>query len=184
MRLFVSVDLPAEYAEAIADVQSTLADASGLSTTDPEQTHVTLKFLGEVAETRLSEVVELVRRGVADAAVEPFDCRIAGLGVFPSLEYISVVWLGVETGVAPLGQLHQALETRAVEAGFDAADNEFTPHVTIGRMHHGGGKQLVQETVEDEHPEIGAFTVETVQLKQSVLESDGPEYSTVATVKL
>jgi len=184
MRLFVSVDLPDDFAEAIADVQSELDDASGLSMTDPAQAHVTLKFLGEVDESSVEEVLEWLRAGVADAAVEPFECSVAGLGVFPEPEYISVVWLGIEQGGKSLTRLHESIESRAVDDGFEPEEHSFRPHVTIGRMNHGGGKQHVRTIVENQHPEIGTFSVESVSLTASTLRSDGPVYSTVETVAL
>ncbi|MFC6726125.1 2'-5' RNA ligase family protein, partial [Halobium palmae] len=46
MRLFVSVDLPSSLADSVAAAQEPLADAAGLRFVEPEQAHVTLKFLG------------------------------------------------------------------------------------------------------------------------------------------
>jgi 2'-5' RNA ligase len=63
--------------------------------------------------------------------------------------------------------------------GFDPEDHEFTPHATVARMDHAGGKELVQERVREDDPDVGEFQVEEVRLKESVLESDGPTYSTV-----
>ncbi len=184
MRLFVSVDLPDRLAEAVRAVQSTFADASGLSFTDPAQAHVTLKFLGEVNPDRLDAVADMVAAGVRDAGVEPFEVSVEGLGVFPSLEYISVLWVGVEAGSTPLTRLHEALEERAVAAGFDPAAHAFTPHVTIARMEHAGGKQLVQQQVRTRTPELGRFRAESVALTESELTPEGPEYSTITSVSL
>jgi 2'-5' RNA ligase len=80
--------------------------------------------------------------------------------------------------------LHEAIEDRAVAAGFDPEDHSFTPHVTIARMNHGGGTELVREYVETEHPEIGTFTVDAVLWKESTLRSDGPVHSTIERVDL
>lgn len=184
MRLFASVDLPDRFTSPVRDAQSAVEDASGLSLTDPEQAHVTMKFLGEVEEADLDETIDLIDAAVDDADVSPFECSIEGVGVFPSLEYISVLWLGVAEGTEELTELHEAIESRAVAVGLDAEDHDFTPHVTIGRMNHAGGKELVQEFVEDEHPEIGTFTVDELRLKESELRSDGPVYSTVERFEL
>lgn len=97
MRLFVSVDLPDDLAEPIGALQDECGDASGLTLTDPKQAHMTLKFLGDVEEQRLPDLTRELAAAVADADVSPFEARFGGLGVFPSLEYISVVWLGTET---------------------------------------------------------------------------------------
>ncbi|WP_232703385.1 RNA 2',3'-cyclic phosphodiesterase [Halobacterium wangiae] len=185
MRLFVSVDLPDALADALGDVQDELADASGLNFVDPEQTHVTLKFLGDVPEAREEAVGDALGTAVEAADVEPFDATFEGLGVFPSLDYISVVWLGVGDGSAELTALHEAVERVYVEElGFEREDHEFTPHVTLARMEHAGGKDLVQDVVRERHPEVGTARVSEVRLTESTLTPDGPNYETVRVVRL
>ncbi|ARS89609.1 RNA 2',3'-cyclic phosphodiesterase [Natrarchaeobaculum aegyptiacum] len=184
MRLFVSVDLPDDLAEPVADLQSEFSEASGLNFTDPEQAHVTLKFLGEVDEDRVPDLERELEAAVSDADVDSFRVRYGGLGVFWSLEYISVVWLGVEEGGAELTRLHEAIESRTTAMGFDAEDHDFTPHVTLARMEHAGGKELVQKLVTEREPTVGETTVESVRLTESTLTDEGPVYSTVAAFSL
>ena len=183
-RLFVSVDLPDDLADDIAALQARFADADGLSFTDPEQAHVTIKFLGDVAEDHVEAVGDAVAEAVAEAGVDPFCARYEGLGVFPSLEYISVLWLGVTTGTDELNRLYDAIEDRTTALGFDAEEHEFTPHVTLARMEHAGGKELVQRGVREWTPTVGEATVGDVRLTESELTSEGPVYSTVECVPL
>jgi len=178
-RLFVSVDLPDDLVEEVAAVQERFEDASGLNFTDPEQAHVTLKFLGDVADDRVGAVADAIGEAVADADVEPFTARYEGLGVFPSMEYISVLWLGVVEGGDELTRLHEAIEERTTAMGFEPEGHEFTPHVTLARMEHAGGKELVQRGVREWTASAGEATVEDVRLTESELTSDGPVYSTV-----
>ncbi|WP_254532294.1 RNA 2',3'-cyclic phosphodiesterase [Natrinema gelatinilyticum] len=184
MRLFVSVDLPEDLAGPVADVQDEFADASGLNFTDPEQAHITMKFLGDVDSDRLPAIERELEAAVDDADVEPFTARYGGLGVFPSLEYISVVWLGVEEGGDELTRLHEAIEARTTAMGFDPEGHDFTPHVTLARMDHAGGKQLVQDVVRTRDPTVGKTTVEQVRLTESTLTPDGSVYSTVESFPL
>lgn len=184
MRLFVSIDLPDPLADAVAAVQSNVESAEGLSLTDPHQAHFTLKFLGDVPETELSAVTEMIETAVESTAVDPFPLTVAGVGVFPSLDYIRVVWLGASEGTQQATCLHDAVESEAVERGFDPADHEFTPHVTIGRMNHAGGKEIIQQYVQNANPKVGRFEVSEIRLKESILRSDGPEYSTVERFSL
>ncbi|MFB6153792.1 MAG: RNA 2',3'-cyclic phosphodiesterase [Halodesulfurarchaeum sp.] len=184
MRLFVSVDLPDRFAEPIEDLQDAVTDASGLDFTDPTQAHVTMKFLGDTPERRLDPVQTALERAVETAGVEPFEATFGGLGVFPSLDYISVLWLGVEEGSEPFVRLQDPIEEEMVGLGFEEEEHEFTPHVTLARMKHAGGKELVQEFVTERDPTVGTMTVEAVQLTESTLTSDGPVYETVHRVPL
>ncbi|MBV0925337.1 RNA 2',3'-cyclic phosphodiesterase [Halomicroarcula limicola] len=184
-RLFVSVDLDG-LEDAVRAVQERFEGASGLRLTDPGQTHVTLKFLGDTDPDRIGDLVTELEAAVDDSGVEPFEARFGGLGVFPSLDYISVVWVGVREGRgdAELTALHEAIEARTTEMGFDPEDHEFTPHATIARMDHAGGKERVQRVVEESDPEVGRLSVEEIRLTESVLGDDGPAYRTIESVTL
>ncbi|MFB6121712.1 MAG: RNA 2',3'-cyclic phosphodiesterase [Halobacteriaceae archaeon] len=184
MRLFVSVDLPARLADDVAAVQDALRDASGLRFTDPAQAHVTLAFLGDVAEDEVPDIEDALDRAVERAEVTPFEATVGGLGVFPSLDYISVVWVGFEDGGEQLGRLHDAVEAELEPLGFEPEDRDFTPHVTIARMDHAGGKDLVQEVVEEQSPTVGEMTVAEIRLTESTLTDGGPVYSTVSSASL
>jgi 2'-5' RNA ligase len=178
MRLFVSADVD-ELADDIAAVQEPFADTDGLRLTDPGQAHVTLKFLGGVAEQRLADLSDAVEAAVDRSDVAPFSAELGGLGVFPNLDYISVVWLGVRQGSNPLTRLHEQLEERTTALGFDPEDHAFTPHVTLARMDHAGGKETVQRLVRSRDPTVGTLTVDEVCLTESNLTSNGPVYETV-----
>ncbi|WP_312910929.1 RNA 2',3'-cyclic phosphodiesterase [Natronosalvus caseinilyticus] len=178
MRLFVSVDLPESLADAVAAVQEPLSSAAGIRLTDPTQAHVTLVFLGDVDPDRVPDLERELEAAVDDAEIDPFEARFAGLGVFPSLEYIRVVWLGVEDGHEELTRLQAAVENRTTAMGFEADNHEFTPHATIARMDHAGGKERVQSVVRERSPTVGTTTVEEIRLTESRLTDDGPVYET------
>lgn len=184
MRVFASIDLPESFASDIEAVQSRIDSASGIKLTDPTQAHITLKFFGDVSSEKADDISSLISSAVSDAGTGSFDVSITRLGVFPSLDYISIVWLGVGDGANEITTLHEEIEKQAVNTGFDPEDNDFTPHVTIARMKHAGGKESVQDMVRDKSPDIGSFNVDTIQLKESTLTQDGPVYSTIESFEL
>lgn len=179
MRLFASIDLDG-LTDEVANAQEPL-HADGLNPTDPEQAHVTLKFFGDT--DRADDLEAALADAVADADVAPFDATVGGYGVFPSPDYISVVWLGVGEGGEEMTRLHEAVERKTVERDFEAADHEFTPHVTLARMEHAANKERVRDLL-DEDVEVGTTRVEEVRLTESVLTDEGPEYRTVARFPL
>ena len=183
-RLFLSIDLPDSLTDDVVAVQDRLRDAKGLRFTDPEQVHVTLKFLGDTDASRVSVVEDAVETAVDGADVGPFEAEIGGLGVFPNLDYISVVWAGMRRGGDETTRLHEAIERETTAVGFDAEDHEFTPHATIARMDDARGKDLVQRVVREEDPAVGSFEVDQVRLKESTLTDAGPEYETVTRFPL
>jgi len=208
MRLFFAIDLPADLTAAFATLQAEFEAAEGLRFTDPEQAHVTMKFIGQVdaaadgktGDTRLADVklagaaaVDPFRRGhhaepvdetVDAAGAGPFETEVGGLGVFPSPEYISVLWTGVRDGADELTRLHQVLETETTDLGFEAADHAFTPHFTLARMNDPRGKELIQDRLRDPGPTVGRFEVSELKLKRSERGAEGAEHQTIARYPL
>jgi 2'-5' RNA ligase len=186
MRLFVSIDLPDRLADAVADAQARFADAEGLRFVDPDNAHITLFFLGEVDPDRIEEVESALERAVDAAEVAPFEMRVGGFGVFPALDYISVVWAGVRdgAGVAETTRFNERIERELGALGFEGDDHAFTPHVTLARMDDARGKEVVQRVVRETDPDLGAFQVAEIRLKESTLTSEGPVYETVRAVEL
>lgn len=176
MRLFVSATV-APLSDAIADVQAPLRGLDGLRPTDPQQAHITMKFLGE-GDHDTDALAAAIETAVADADTGPFEVSLEGVGVFPSLEYISVVWLGVGGGSRELTRLHEQLEAETTALGYDAESHEFTPHVTLARMDNAASKAEVQEFVQTADPDAGRVRLEELRLTESTLTPDGPEYET------
>ena len=83
MRTFIAIEIPEEIKTALAALQSALRKANvAVSWTNPENIHLTLKFLGEIEERRLAEIA----RASMDAAagVHPLTLRLDGTGVYPN----------------------------------------------------------------------------------------------------
>lgn len=177
-RLFVSIDID-DLDEEVAMVQDPLTGQSGLNPVDPEQAHVTLKFLGDVQGEKMDALVQALGNAIETVDIGPFVAEFGGLGVFPSLDYISVIWLGVRNGGPEMTRLYETIEDCTTSIGFDPEDHEFTPHVTLARMEHAASKDLVRGYVTGEDPDAGQLRVTDVRLKESTLGPDGPEYHTL-----
>ncbi len=183
MRLFVCVECD-ELTAKITAIQELFEDASGLRFTDPTQAHLTLKFLGETDAEVVPTLREELAAAIDDADVSPFELTAGGVGVFPELEYIQVLWLGIEEGTAELTRLHRAIENRTTTLGFEPEQHDFTPHITLARMDHAGGKSIVQKEVRSRDPTAGTIRVDAVTLMQSTLTPDGPEYESIERFSL
>jgi 2'-5' RNA ligase len=179
-RAFIAVDvhLGQEALDMWEQVKATGAD---LKMVNPEITHVTLKFLGDTDEALVEDIGAVLASAVKGPA--PFDVELRGLGVFPKPSYIKVVWMGME-GAEPLVQIARDIEAGLKPMGF-RKDKPFRPHLTIARLKGGRKADKVASLVEA-HPDtpFGAFRVEEVVLKKSVLTPEGPIYSDVKSARL
>lgn len=182
MRLFVSVGAES-ISGRIETVQEPLTGLEGIRLTDPEQAHVTVKFLGE-RDHDLDALKTAIRRAVTDADVGSFEATLEGVGAFPSPEYIRVVWLGFEAGREPLTELHRRVEAETTALGYDEESHDFTPHVTLARMDNAAAKSDVQRFLEERDPIVGTIDIDALRLTESTLTPDGPEYRTVQRFEL
>jgi 2'-5' RNA ligase len=176
MRLFVAVNLPADLRQRLAAVQEGLrraqADVSWVRT---ENVHVTLKFLGETEEKRLARIRPALLEVARDSA--PFGIRLSGLGSFGG-RVPRVVWVGVEEGAEPLGQLAKRVEAALARVGFPKEKRGFTAHLTLGRARSPkNAEALLAALGEADAGPFGGVTVSQFELMQSELRPTGSVYT-------
>ncbi len=193
MRLFVGI-WPTEEGRGEAGALQGAIRRLGLGPavrfTRPEQCHLTLAFLGEVAEPRVAEVALAVR--VAAQGCEAFRLRIAGLGCFPDTRHPRVLWAGVSGDLSPLRDVQRAVAA-ATDAYRDprvaATEPPFHPHVTLARLKSretsGRERRVLREFVEGTPFQgTAGWPVTTVRLMRSDPGSAGAEYAVVAEAGL
>lgn len=154
--------------------------------TTPDQWHVTLRFLGEVADDRITVVIEALT-GVAgilsSKAKSAYQRPGEELGSTPTARLgPRVGQLGRHTIVVPVAGL-QALATAVRDATADIGDpvdsRPFTGHITLARLKGRGWSPATEDTV----PSIAAeFSVSEILLVRSRLHHPGARYEIVATV--
>jgi 2'-5' RNA ligase len=135
-RLFVALEpdppVRAGLVAAVEALRRTAGPAAGaLRWSAPATVHLTLRFLRDVAEPRLGEVMEAVAATARSGS--PLALELRGAGAFPTARRARVVWLGVSGDVGPLAILAAELERRLAPLGFPAEDRPFAPHLTVAR---------------------------------------------------
>ncbi len=176
MRLFVAVDISDELRERIAPVLSQAAKIPGLKAVERENLHITLLFLGEVAERRVAAIEEELSK----VAFEPFTIRLRGVGAFPSPASPRVVWVGVDDA-GELRKLADDVYAKLRKLGFKR-DKEFSAHVTVARVKRRNEdvKRLIESFANED---FGEMVVESFSLKRSILRPQGPIYKDVAVFR-
>jgi len=104
--------------------------ATGVAWVGADNLHITLKFLGGVEDTRLSDVAGAVG---AAADVRAFDVELRGLGAFPTPTRPRVIWAGAAAAPA-FAELAAGVDRALGALGFPPEARGFTPHVTLGRL--------------------------------------------------
>ncbi len=166
-RLFVAVEIPGEIQEKLGGLAGELPK-EGVKAVESNNIHLTLKFLGDIPEDRIDGIKE--RLGVVKFS--SFNCAVSGVGVFPSPDYIRVVWAGLKCDEMP--KLAAEIE-KALEGIGKKESRPFSSHVTIARVKR---KMDAKEFLEKHSgEEFGEFTVSEFVLMQSELSREGPKYT-------
>lgn len=184
MRLFVALNFPEEVRFRIWTATEDLRNA-GLPVrwVEAERLHVTLKFIGEVADERAP-----VFSAVLEEAVDghgPLTVRLGSLGAFPSLRAPRVLWLGMETG-DDLGGLQESVERAVARLGVERDRRDFHPHVTLGRtrrrLRPPETEALLREAEAGRAAEYREeHRAETIELMRSRLGRGGARYSEMSS---
>lgn len=184
MRLFIGLKLPKKQKARIFSAARALREEElPVRWVDPENFHVTLKFLGEVRRDRVPAIEDALDRVASETP--PFSTSIGGFGAFPSVRRPRVIWVGI--GASPeLRCLKQDLEWTFSELGFDVETRAFHPHVTLGRAREDGGAGVFRglDACFADLELDGELRVHTVDLMESRLSPGGAKYSVVSGARL
>jgi 2'-5' RNA ligase len=136
VRLFIAINLPdAEKTRLTRALQAIATSEPAIRWTDAAALHITVKFLGEIAEPRVHAMAASLEEAAAGAAA--FDVALSGFGAFPSLSRPNILWVGVQAAPG-LAELHGRIERAFEPLGFAADNRVFRPHITVARMRKDG----------------------------------------------
>ena len=188
IRSFIAIELPDEVIQGLSRLVSRLKlrQPDGVKWVDAAALHVTLNCLGDIDPGRISEITEAMTESVQ--GIDPFSLEINDLGVFPNLNRVRVVWVGIGGEVEKLVRLQHSLEDNLDILGFPPEERTFSPHLTLGRVREQASPQERQKLgdivtgmkVETVEP----FAVNNISLIKSQLTGAGPVYSRIVAVNL
>ena len=178
MRTFISIHVPEDVKREIRKIQDQLPEFKGKKT-EPENLHLTLKFLGEVDEAKIEKIKEKLKT----IEFGKFETEIDLIGVFDnrtSKIYSKklIIWLHLANCEKLQKEIDQKLE------GLFEKEKRFMGHLTIARIKEvENKKEFLEELGKIEIPKI-KFNVEEFYLMKSELTAKGPEYSVLESYEL
>jgi len=148
---------------------------------EPQNLHITLKFLGDISLNDLPQLIRAVTQ--CTSRTDSFDLTLQGVGAFPNRESPKTIWLGCREGSHELIQLADSIDVSLFPLGYPKESRRFSPHLTIGRV-----KKLVQglASVFDTQKDhlFGSCSIGEVQIVSSDLTRRGPIYDELAVIPL
>lgn len=154
-RLFSGLEIPPDIAQRLSSLRGGIEGARWV---DPDNYHVTLRFIGDVDNATADRFDEALER----IAGQPFEISLDGVGAFGGRKP-RAVWVGV-TANGALGNLRRANEQAAQKAGLLPETRNFHPHVTLARL-RGAKTDAVARYL----GECGSFLTQPFEVKRFVL---------------
>lgn len=183
MRVFVALSLDDEIKQKMLSAQRCIDTAQAKvrwSTND--QLHLTLKFIGEVPDAKVSSISQAVGR-VAQTA-ERFEIEIAKTGCFPLNGSPRIIWVGGDEPTGTLTAVVQRLEEELLALGIAKETRTFSVHFTIGRVKSDDSRGRLRESVAACAFEPCRQIVRELVLYQSTLARSGVQYAAIARAPL
>jgi 2'-5' RNA ligase len=173
MRVFIAIDLPDQVRQNLAEIEQSLKPVTDtVRWVPPESIHITLKFIGEIPETRVADIDS----AILGLSWKPFTIGVRGLGFFPGKRSPRVLWAGMEAPTMP--GLAEQLDAKMELLGFEKEKRAFRPHITLARARDTRiDNGLVNAALEYEEYDFGSFTADRLFLFQSNLKPAGAIYT-------
>ena len=132
-RIFTGLEIPADVAAELAMLRGGLPGARWV---DPENYHVTLRFIGDVDDVIAREVAS----ALGQVRRREFELRFEGLTSFGGRRPRAVVAaLAPAPALVELQAEHERLLQRV---GLEPEGRKYTPHVTLARLRDSSSRQV------------------------------------------
>lgn len=166
MRLFIAIDFN-ELKNYFTELQKQLPNNTRLSLV--KSFHLTLKFLGEVQPNKIDEIIGILKT----IKFEPFSAYLNSIGIFPTENYIRVVWVGLNPEERIL-ELQKQID-ESLKKLFKKEKN-FKAHITLCRVKYPEDKKTFVEQVKKIKVENKKIEIKDFRLVKSTLSPKGPIY--------
>lgn len=176
IRLFIAIDIPENIRREIQGMGRSIPYARSVP---EDQLHLTLKFIGEVENSRLLDICDALN-GIDQ---RQFSLRLQGVGTFPPRGTPRVLWVGVAPAINTF-TLRNSIERTLSDIGIPRGKKRYTPHITLARLRNSPVRQLQQFLAGNAFFQSAEFTVESFILYSSRLTSKGAIHTVEAIYPL
>jgi 2'-5' RNA ligase len=188
MRTFIAIDFSPQIRQKIGEIIDyfkTQTPDYALKWVEPQNLHMTIKFLGEVSEGHLQTIKELLSDTIKGRSA--FEIEVTGMGMYPSAHKPRVIWLGVE-GSEPLKDIHKSLDQALQKTSIPPDKRGLSPHLTIARVRSNVETLIVQDIGKTlsqfKIGSLGKCTIDKIVLYKSTLTPGGPIYDPLLSIPL
>jgi 2'-5' RNA ligase len=184
IRVFLAIELSSDVRKKLSELQQQLRKTlPPINWVRPESIHLTLKFLGFVDPSIISQLLSVLKPIGKKQHV--FSIDVHGLGVFPQVKHPRIFWIGLTGNTQALQELVLEIEAALEPLGFPPEEKAYHPHLTLARIKRENatvGSALLENQVLEKDQHLGTLTIDRFTLIQSDLDSSGARYTSLWTV--
>lgn len=132
-RLFTGLEIPLEIGRSLSFLRGGLPGARWI---DPENYHLTLRFIGDVdanVAREIASMLDQIKRTV-------FELKLETLSSFGGRKPRAIVATAVPT--QPLLELQSEHERLMQRVGLEPEGRKYIPHVTVARLRNSSSRQV------------------------------------------
>lgn len=183
-RIFLAIDIDDGVRGRVRAAQDDLKSCGGkIRWVAPQNMHVTLCFLGNVADELLAEVCEAARRVASEH--RPFDFDVRGVVCVPPAGRLRMLWVGVDDAGGAMTRLQADLADALGELGLPKEERRFRPHLTLARVKFTKDAAGIRgAAAEKAETNFGTVRAAQVTVYSSEISPQGPTYTPVAAAGL
>jgi 2'-5' RNA ligase len=166
-RLFIGLEIPDDVRQSLSLLRGGLPGARWI---DPENYHITLRFIGDIETGLAHEIVSMLGR----VNRRPFEVRLDALSSFGGRKPRAIV---ASVAASPsLLELQAELERLMQRVGLEPEGRKYTPHVTLARLRESSSRQVADYLATRGLFRSSAFRVERFVLYSSRASVGGGPY--------
>lgn len=173
MRLFIGIPLEKKLVNEIYSLYNKFKNLKNAKFVKKENLHITLKFLGEVEEEKITLIKNAIDNSILN--FEKFFISTNKISGFPEEKRAKVIWFNVYKNSEKIEFLFNNLETYLEKIGFKKEEKKFVSHITIARVKEGANIEFAVKNFNFEFKS----EVLSMALFQSVLTPSGPVYTKI-----
>jgi len=176
-RIFISLNVSENIKDKIVKVQKQFIDFDGVKWESRKKLHITLHFLGYLADYE----IERVRNLLAKIRFEIFKTELSDYDFFPSEKMPRVVVFNIDSN-NKIEDLQKMIgEKLSKYIFFKPEKRKYKAHLTFGRINKISENQI---NLIKERKVFGFWKITEINLMQSILKRTGSEYKVLEKYKL
>lgn len=181
-RIFIALSVPDQVKRELKLAQEELKKKNQhlrVTWSDPKSAHITLVFMGEIGESELEKTKEILKLQTSQQV--SFKFLLQNVDAFPNVFHAKTVIIKAEDIGQKCAVFQRRLLNAMVNAGLPTDLKIWRPHLTLGRKKSQDGNIKGSQDVLVEGV---SWSVNDVQLLESVLTPTGPVYEVLESYKL